>query len=112
MAAIDKSLPNVRQTIRLPNPQEVQKEQQEQTARNMMQPPVDVQKNEDGSVDVSFDPRAVNPGESKEHFANLAEVPHGTGPEEWALKTKAQMKDQSAKYAEYDTYLPDMNEIF
>ena len=74
MAAIDKSLPNVRQTIRLPNPQEVQKEQQEQTARNMMQPPVDVQKNEDGSVDVSFDPRAVNPGESKEHFANLAEL--------------------------------------
>ena len=74
MAAIDKSLPNVRQTIKLPNPQEVQKEQQEQTARNMMQPPVDVQKNEDGSVDVSFDPRAVNPGESKEHFANLAEL--------------------------------------
>ena len=74
MAAIDKSLPNVRQTIKLPNPQEVQKEQQEQTARNMMQPPVDVQKNDDGSVDVSFDPRAVNPGESKEHFANLAEL--------------------------------------
>ena len=75
MAAIDKSLPNeVRTNIKLPNPQEVQQEQQEQTARNMMQPPVDVQKNEDGSVDVSFDPRAVNPGESKEHFANLAEL--------------------------------------
>ena len=74
MAAIDKSLPNVRQNIKLPNPKEVQQEQQEQTARNMMQPPVDVQKNDDGSVDVSFDPRAVNPGESKEHFANLAEL--------------------------------------
>ena len=74
MAAIDKSLPNdVRQNIKLPNPKEVQQEQQQQTADDMMKP-VDIQKNEDGSVDINFDPRAVNPGESKEHFANLAEL--------------------------------------
>ena len=73
MASIDKSLPNVQQTINLPSPKEVQVEQQQQTAQQMTEP-VDIQKNEDGSVDVSFDPRAVNPGESKEHFANLAEL--------------------------------------
>ena len=74
MAAIDKSLPNeVRTNIKLPNPKEVQQEQQQQVAGDMMNP-VDIQKNEDGSVDVNFDPRAVNPGESKEHFANLAEL--------------------------------------
>jgi len=74
MAAIDKSLPNeVRTNIKLPNPQEVQQEQQQQVAGDMMNP-VDIQKNEDGSVDINFDPNAVNPGDTKDHFANLAEL--------------------------------------
>ena len=74
MAAIDKSLPNeVRTDIKLPNPKEVQQEQQQQVAGDMMNP-VDIQKNEDGSVDINFDPNAVNPGDTKEHFANLAEL--------------------------------------
>ena len=74
MAAIDKALPNeVRTNIKLPNPQEVQQEQQQQVAGDMMNP-VDIQKNEDGSVDINFDPNAVNPGDTKDHFANLAEL--------------------------------------
>ena len=74
MAAIDKSLPNeVRTNIKLPNPKEVQQEQQQQVAGDMMNP-VDIQKNEDGSVDINFDPGAVNPGDTKDHFANLAEL--------------------------------------
>ena len=74
MAAIDKSLPNeVRTNIKLPNPREVQQEQQQQVAGDMMNP-VDIQKNEDGSVDINFDPNAVNPGDTKDHFANLAEL--------------------------------------
>ena len=73
MAAIDKSLPNeVRTNIKLPNPREVQQEQQQQVAGDMMNP-VDIQKNEDGSVDINFDPNAVNPGDTKDHFSNLAE---------------------------------------
>ena len=72
MAAIDKSLPNeVRTDIKLPNPKEVQQEQQQQVAGDMMNP-VDIQKNEDGSVDINFDPGAVNPGDDQGHFANLA----------------------------------------
>ena len=39
----DKSLPNVQQTIKLPNPKEVQVQQQQQTAEQMMQP-VDIQR--------------------------------------------------------------------
>ena len=74
MAAIDKSLPNeVRTNIKLPNPKEVQQEQQQQVAGDMMNP-VDIQKNEDGSVDINFDPNAVNPGDTKDHFSNLAEL--------------------------------------
>ena len=71
--ATDKALPNVQQTIKLPSPKDVQIEQQQQTAQQMTEP-VDIQKNEDGSVDINFDPNAVNPGDSKEHFANLAEL--------------------------------------
>ena len=34
----DKALPNVQQTINLPNPKEVEVQQQQQTAEQMMQP--------------------------------------------------------------------------
>ena len=71
--SIDKALPNVQQTIKLPNPKEVQLEQQQQTAQQMTEP-VDIQKNEDGSVDINFTPGAVNPGQDKNHFSNLAEL--------------------------------------
>ena len=73
MAEIDKALPNVKQTVKLPSPQEVHEQQQQQVAQEMTQP-ADIQQNEDGSVDISFDPNAVNPGETKDHFANLAEL--------------------------------------
>ena len=69
----DKALPNVQQTINLPNPKEVQTEQQQQTAQQMMQP-VDVQRNDDGSADITFDPRTVNPGQDTGHFSNLADL--------------------------------------
>ena len=61
MAEIDKALPNsVRQTLNIPNPEEVAVAEQEiqQDTEN----PVDVQQNEDGSVDINFDPMAMNPG--------------------------------------------------
>jgi hypothetical protein len=69
----DKALPNVQQTINLPNPKEVQVQQQQQTAEQMMQP-VDIQRNDDGSADITFDPSTVNPGQGAGHFANLADM--------------------------------------
>ena len=73
MADIDKALPNVKQTVKLPSPKDVEIQQQ-QVAQKALEP-VDIQRNEDGSADISFDPRAVNPGDDKGHFSNLAELP-------------------------------------
>ena len=57
MAEIDKSLPNVKQTINVPSPEEVQVDIQEQ--QQEQDQPVDIQPNEDGSVDINFDPLLV-----------------------------------------------------
>ena len=73
MADIDKVLPNVEQTLNVPNPQDVEIAEQEKLAEQS-KPPVDVLENEDGSVDINFDPRAMSPGEDTGHFANLAEL--------------------------------------
>ena len=70
--SIDKALPNVEQTISIPNSEELEV-QIEETQKDP-QAPVDVQENEDGSVDINFDPSQVNPGQGEDHFSNLAEL--------------------------------------
>ena len=72
MADVDKALPNVEQTINIPSPEELQVEI-EQTQKDP-QEPVDVQQNEDGSVDINFDPSQVNLEQGQNHFSNLAEL--------------------------------------
>jgi hypothetical protein len=75
MADIDKSLPNdVRTQLELPSEEEIsevseQVVEQEQTEKG----PVEIQQNEDGSVDVDFDPSSASPEGGDEHYANLAE---------------------------------------
>ena len=71
MAEIDKSLPNVKQTINVPSPEEVQVDLQEEQKPDQ---PVEVQPNEDGSVDINFDPKVGSLPQTDEHFANLAEL--------------------------------------
>ena len=71
MAEIDKSLPNVKQTINVPSPKEVQVDLQEEQKPDQ---PVEVQPNEDGSVDINFDPKVGSLPQTDEHFANLAEL--------------------------------------
>ena len=72
MAEIDKSLPNVKQTINVPSPEEVevdiQEKQQEQES------PIDIQPNEDGSVDINFDPSVGSQEQGEDHFANFSRV--------------------------------------
>ena len=72
MADVDKALPNVEQTINIPSPEELQVEI-EQTQKDP-QAPVDLQQNEDGSVDINFDPSQVNLEQGQNHFSNLAEL--------------------------------------
>ena len=71
MAEIDKTLPNVKQTINVPSPEELEIELQEEQQPNQ---PIDVQQNEDGSVDINFDPSIGSQEQGQDHFANLAEL--------------------------------------
>jgi len=74
MAEIDKVLPNVEQTIKVPSPEEVEVDIAEEQTEKQPVDPVNVQENPDGSVDVNFQPGLVNPGEDESHFANLADL--------------------------------------
>jgi hypothetical protein len=72
MAEIDKALPNeVRKEVNVPSQEDIQVELEQQPEEKG---PVEVQQNEDGSVDIDFDPKAGSPGEDEGHFANLAEL--------------------------------------
>ena len=74
MAEIEKALPNeVRKEINIPGVEEIQVELEKEAAQET-KGPVEVQQNEDGSVDVNFDPSAVNVEGTEGHFANLAEL--------------------------------------
>ncbi len=74
MATIDKSLPNeVRKEINIPSEEELQVEFEQETGPQDVKGPVDVQENEDGSVDINFDPSKVNLEGGQNHFSNLAE---------------------------------------
>ena len=74
MATIDKSLPNeVRKEINIPSEEELQVEFEQETGPQDTKGPVDVQENEDGSVDIDFDPSKVNLEGGQNHFSNLAE---------------------------------------
>jgi len=74
MADIDKSLPNVEQTINVPAPEEIEQaqlEEQEQIAEAGQ--PVEFTQNEDGSVDINYDPAIAAVEGAENHYANLAE---------------------------------------
>ena len=74
MAEIDKSLPNqVRKEVNIPSEEELQVEFEQDIGPQDDKGPVDVQENEDGSVDINFDPSAVNVEGGENHFSNLAE---------------------------------------
>jgi len=74
MADIDKTLPNVRRTTTIPGPQ------QEAEIVSQMQETVpthddtEITENQDGSVDVNFEPGAVAPEQGSNHYQNLAEL--------------------------------------
>ena len=73
MAEIDKALPNVEQTIKI-DPKEIEQEISEAQEQAQEQAdPVDIVENEDGSIDINFDPRAAGPEQGMDHFENLAE---------------------------------------
>ena len=74
MADVDKSLPNVRQTVTVPSDEE---QMEVQTALQETIPSGDnteITENEDGSVDINFEPGAEAPEGADNHYANLADL--------------------------------------
>jgi len=70
MADIDKALPNVEQEITLPSDEQIVEEQLEQQPEG---PPVEIEQNEDGSVDISYDPKVGSIEGGQNHYDNLAD---------------------------------------
>ena len=74
MADIDKALPNVEQNITVPSEAEIEEAQLEQEEALAEQgDPVEIQENEDGSVDINYDPAIAAVEGAENHYANLAE---------------------------------------
>ena len=74
MADIDKDLPNVDQELKIPSPEEIEvAEQEKQQEVDEQGNPVDITENEDGSVDINYDPSIGSVEGGQEHYANLAE---------------------------------------
>jgi hypothetical protein len=72
---IDKALPNEpRKKFNIPGEEEIQETLVEEVKAEQESPDdVEVQENEDGSVDINLDPQAASPEGGDEHYANLAE---------------------------------------
>ena len=72
---IDKALPNEpRKEFNIPGEEEIQETLVEEVKAEQESPDdVEVQENEDGSVDINLDPQAASPEGGDEHYANLAE---------------------------------------
>ena len=105
MADIDKSLPNVKTSIEV-NPQEEIEIQEEQAAESQ-DPSVEVIPNEDGSVQVDFEPGIVNIEGTPNHFDNLAELlpeditdPIGSELVENYMDYKASRKEWEQSYTQ------------
>jgi hypothetical protein len=72
MAEIDKSLPNTKTTIEIPGQTEIDQSIQDQ-AEQGQDPSVEINMDEDGGAEISFDPSLAAPQGGEDHYANLAE---------------------------------------
>ena len=69
---IDKALPNVEQQVTLPGEEEIVEAQE--TIEESLPGQPEVIEQEDGSVDINFEPGAVNQEGTGDHYANLADL--------------------------------------
>ena len=74
MAEIDKGLPNVRRNVTLPSQEEVTEVQTAVQETIPSHEGTEITENEDGSVEIDFDPGAVSPEAGDNHYANLADL--------------------------------------
>jgi hypothetical protein len=74
MAEIDKGLPNVKRNITLPSQDELTEVQTAVQETVPSHEGTEITENEDGSVDINFEPGAVSPEAGDNHYANLADL--------------------------------------
>jgi hypothetical protein len=74
MADIDKVLPNIEQNITVPSDVEIEEaELEKQQEVDEQGNPIEIQENEDGSVDINYDPAIASVEGTENHYDNLAE---------------------------------------
>ena len=107
MADIDKSLPNEpRKELEIPSEEELQEQVIEAAKEAQESPdPVEIQENEDGSVDINLDPAAATPEGGDEHYANLADFL----PDEVLGRMAS---DLSSKYQDYISSRKDWEQTY
>ena len=72
---IDKALPNVEQTIKVPGEEEIAATETEVTEDRVPSPDdVEVTTTEDGGAEINFEPGSVNQAGTNAHFDNLADL--------------------------------------
>ncbi len=71
---VDKALPNVEQELKVPSPEELVEAQAEETKKlNEAGEPIEITENDDGSVDINYDPSVGSIEGGQNHYDNLAE---------------------------------------
>ena len=72
--SIDKSVTDTKTTVEVPGAEEIIQDQKEKIEQVQSEGgPVEIEMDEEGGAEISFDPNAVTPEGGEEHFANLAE---------------------------------------
>jgi len=72
---IDKALPNVEQTIKVPGEEEIAATETEVTEDRIPSPDdIEVTQTDDGGAEINFEPGAVNQAGTESHFDNLADL--------------------------------------
>ena len=74
MAEIDKGLPNVRQNVTIPSQEELTEVTTAVQRTTPSHENTEITENEDGSVDIDFEPGGVSPEGGEDHFGNLADL--------------------------------------
>ena len=109
MAEIDKSLPNTKTTIEIPGQTEVDQTIQEQVEQ-AQDPSVEINMNEDGGAEISFDPSAAAPQGGEDHYANLAELLDDSILDEIGSDLQEQYEDYRSSRQDWEqTYIKGLD---
>ena len=107
--AIEKSLPNVRTTVKTPGRQEEVEKLQEQLAQQS-QEPVEITRTEDGGAEINFDPQAVVGQGGQTHEDNLADFLEEDILKEVGSQVLESYSDYKSSRSEWeDTYMKGLD---